>query len=305
MGDPHARCHAKRTHPPKQRRSAPAFVAKAWRAREAIDQRDFATGQRLIGELDAIARTTSSPSKAKMQSLLQANRLGPSGIETLLWNALNANPSNSVPSLTPFLSLRTLMQLEAFDKQSCGFAAHKIAERLFKKGGVTARPDQKAGLFSADLNTSGVCMRDRRHTPTAASQTMLGDVLKQGNVSTAVTQLKKALDAGQLIHARVLSGAGIGTQPNVPFDSKPPVNVLLAAEEHSIVIIGFDGDKFVFSDPDASVSSSPETGFGFLFFDSSNSRLSTAENAVDLPVSPNGKHSRGDKRYQVLTLSTF
>lgn len=281
------------------------FVAKARRAREAIDDRDFATAQRLIGELDAIAQTTKSPSKAQMQSLLRANRLGPSGIETLLWDALNADPTNSMPSLAPFLSLRTLMQLEAFDKQSCGFAAHKLAERLLKKGGVTARPDPKAGVFSANLNATGVCMRDRRHTPTASSPTMLGDVLKQGNVSSAVAQLKKALDAGQVVHARVLSGVGIGTQSNVPFDSRPPVNVGQPPEEHSLVIIAFDGDKFVFSDPDASVSRSPESGFGFLFFDSLSARLSTAENVSDLPVEANGKHSRGDKRYQVLTLSTF
>jgi hypothetical protein len=259
----------------------------------------------LIGQLDIIAQTTKSPSKSKMQSLLRANRLGAAAIETLLWNTLNADPTNSMPSLAPFLSLRTLMQLEAFDKQSCGFAAHKIAERLLKKGGITARANPRAGVFSADLNTSGICMRDRRHAPNPGSSTMLGDVLKQANVSSAVSQLKKALDAGQLVHARVLSGVGIGTQSNVPFDSKPAVNVGQPPEEHSLVIIGFDGDKFVFADPDASVSKSPETGFGFLFFDSASSRLSTAENASDLPVDPNGKHSRGDKRYQVLTLSTF
>lgn len=114
------------------------FVAKARRAREAIDHRDFATAQQLIGQLDVIARTTKSPSQPQMQSLLQANRLGPSAIETLLWNALNADPANSMPSLAPFVSLRTLMQLEAFDQQSCGFAAHKIAERLLKKGGECA-----------------------------------------------------------------------------------------------------------------------------------------------------------------------
>ena len=284
--------------------TALAFVAKARQAREAIDSRDFATAQRLIGQLDVIALTTKSPAKPQMLSLLRANRLGPSGIETLLWNALNSDPANSMPSLAPFLSLRTLMQLEAFDKQSCGFAAHKIAERLLKKGGVTARTDPKAAVFSVDLNTS-VCIRDRRHAPSPASPTMLGDVLTQKNVSSAAGLLKKALDAGQVVHGRVLSGVGIGTQPNVPFDSRPPVNVGQPPEEHSLVIIGFDGDKFVFSDPDATVSNSPEAGFGFLFFDSSSNRLSTAENASDLPINPNGKHSRGDKRYQVLTLSTF
>jgi hypothetical protein len=148
-------------------------------------------------------------------------------------------------------------------------------------------------------------MRDRRRAPAPDSPTMLGDVLRQSSVSSAVPQLKTALDAGQVVHARVLSGVGIGTQLNVPFDLSPPVNVGQPPEEHSLVIIGFDGDTFVFNDPDATVSTSPETGFGFLFFDSSNARLSTAENTSDLPVNPNGRHSRGDKRYQVLTLSTF
>ena len=63
-------------------------------------------------------------------------------------------------------------------------------------------------------------MRDRRHTPTSISPTMLGDVLKKSNVSSAVAQLTKALDVGQLVHARVMSGAGIGTQSNVPFNSR-------------------------------------------------------------------------------------
>lgn len=279
------------------------FVAKARQAREAIDNREFAEATRLIRELDVMAQTTKSPSKPKMLSLLRPDLAGAPATETLLWKALNADPTNAMPSLAPFLSLRTLMQLEAFDKQSCGFAAHKIAERVLQKGGVTGRPNPRAGVFSANL--SGVCIRDRRRTPDAFSSTMLGDVVKQSNVASAVAQLKNALDAGQLVHARVLSGVGVGTQPNVPFDLNPPVNVGAPPEEHSLVIIGFDGNKFVFSDPDATVSSSPESGFGFLFFDSANSRLSTAEDDSDLVVSPKGKHRRGDKRYQVLTLSTF
>lgn len=283
--------------------TALAFVAKARRAREAIDDNDFTTAQRLIGELDVVAQRSTSPSKAKMQSLLRADRLGPSAIETQLWNALNADPANAMPSLAPFLSLRTLMQLEAFDKQSCGFAAHKIAERLLQKGGVTPRPNAKTGAFSADL--TGTCIRDRRHAPSASSPTMRGDVVRQGGVSSAVAQVKRALDAGQLVHARVLSGVGIGTQRNVPFDTRPPANVGNPPEEHSLVIIGFDGDQFVFNDPDASVSNSPERGFGFLFFDASEGRLSTARDASDLVVDPDGHHDRGDKRYQVLTLSTF
>ncbi|MCA1682084.1 MAG: hypothetical protein LC700_02920 [Actinobacteria bacterium] len=75
-------------------------------------------------------------------------------------------------------------------------------------------------------------------------------------------------------------------------------------EEHSLLIIGFDGNKFVFNDPDAGVSSAHGTGFGSLTFDSASGRLSTAADAASLIVDAHGKHT-SEKRYQILTLNTI
>ena len=46
-------------------------------------------------------------------------------------------------------------------------------------------------------------------------------------------------------------------------------------------------------------SHTPEPGFGMLFLDS-DGRLSTAETPGDLGVDQDGKHARGDKRYQIV-----
>jgi hypothetical protein len=72
------------------------------------------------------------------------------------------------------------------------------------------------------------------------------------------------------------------------------------APHDELLVIGFDGDEFVFSDADATESNSHGAGFGRLFF--ADDRLSTANGAADLPVGLCGAHARGDKRYQVLTL---
>lgn len=55
----------------------------------------------------------------------------------------------------------------------------------------------------------------------------------------------------------------------------------------------------LFHDPGAAVSHTPEPGFGMLFLDS-DGRLSTAETPGDLGVDQDGKHARGDKRYQIV-----
>ena len=75
-------------------------------------------------------------------------------------------------------------------------------------------------------------------------------------------------------------------------------------EEHSLLIIGYDGSQFVFFDPDSAVSSTPEAGFGMLFHDSVDDRFSTARSPASLPVDSHGKHATGDKRYQIISIRT-
>jgi hypothetical protein len=146
--------------------------------------------------------------------------------------------------------------------------------------------------------------RDLRKGPTGG---MLGDVVEQTDVARAVEDMRTAIRAGEMVHARVLSGVGVGTpKDTVPFDppeTKPRTVTLDTFGEHSILIIGFEGDTFVFHDPDASSSSTPERGFGFLVHDLTERRLSTAFIDNDFPVDGDGDHRRGDHRYQVTQLN--
>jgi hypothetical protein len=104
-------------------------------------------------------------------------------------------------------------------------------------------------------------IRDRRRIGT---NRMFGDVFPQ-NVS-AVTALKDALDNGQMVHARVLSGVGKGLGCAKAFDVKKVGAIGPPSEEHSILIFAHDGDEFAFHDPDATASNNPQVGFGRLFF---------------------------------------
>jgi len=119
-----------------------------------------------------------------------------------------------------------------------------------------------------------------------------GDVVSYaGNLSLAITKIKVALDDGYLIHARVSSGKMVGKTPS-------------CKEIHSIDIIGYDGDKFVFWDPDAGRSNEFGGGFGFLYYDSSMNRFTTAINNYDIIVKKSdGDHcGRAQYRYQVLKI---
>ena len=94
---------------------------------------------------------------------------------------------------------------------------------------------------------------------------------------------------GSLIHARVVSGEGYGApgtsvgkiDPKTKKRVDEPADITARRHpignhtpEHSLLIIGFDGDKFVFHDPDAGVSKAGgEQGFGLLFLDSTENRL--------------------------------
>lgn len=131
----------------------------------------------------------------------------------------------------------------------------------------------------------------------------------QQKVDAAVAQVRLALDGGRQIEARVLSGVAYGYgRPKdrkgndivpIPNPQARPEPLKPLPEEHSLGIIGYDGGLFVLADPDAASSNTPEPGFGPLYFDSSELRLSTAFNRQDLFVDSDGDHTR----YQVILLS--
>jgi peptidoglycan hydrolase-like protein with peptidoglycan-binding domain len=278
---------------------AKPFVAKARAARDTIWDRQDATKQ--IQELDQIAATTTSPEKANMLALLRGSGLSGGGLEQILWAALNKDATNALPNLAPHRSLRVLRSLVTFDKSGCGTHALQAATRLKKKGGLNGAPG-KGTAFAARLATTST--RDLRPKPDASSAIYRGDVMGQSGVASAVDAMRKALDDGHVVHARVLSGVGHGSSAPAPNPKAKPTPIGPPPEEHSLLIIGFDGNTFVFSDPDASVSHTPEDGFGVLTFDSATGRLSTAADDSDMIVSTGGKHRRGDKRYQIISLTT-
>lgn len=295
--------------------SAIPFVTKARAVMLRIsDDKDIS---KQLAELAAIAAKSKSSEKANMLLLLRPPARGPSATESLLWAAVNK--TDQVPLLDAVTTLPTMKMVRQWDLQSCGFHAHMIAQRLHKKGGIVPL-DPKAKGFSSQL-ASGGAVRDRRPMGvpmsafgagatagvTPGSPLQLGDVIFQSGVGSAVTAMIAALDAGQILHARVLSGIGYGLGgPSPSLKAKPQRLSEAPPEEHSILIIGTTGNEtFVFHDPDASVSKNPEPGFGMLFFDPVDGRLSTSPAPGAMPVSDEGKHRSGNKRYQVISVATI
>ena len=235
-----------------------------------------------------------------------AKLLGPADlvlvVEKTIWSGIES--TDRVPSLTRFGSLNTLHDLFESVCHECGAHANRVAKRLKRKGGIVAATPGVARLALSLV--AGPARRDRRPVPFPSGTRHLGDVVPQQGVASAVAAMKKALDAGQIIHARVLSGVGYGNDPNVPAEPKAKPFTLKSPppEEHSLLIIGFDGDEFVFNDPDGSASSKHGQGFGALHFDGASQRLSTAAVQGAFAVSPTGDQPSGEHRYQVLTLTT-
>lgn len=297
-----------------------AFAARARTAVDAISNRRK-TADTIIGECDRIAAATTSPQKAAMQALLRSAGKG-GAIDATLFAAFDSSPTNAMPAgaMVPFRSLRALKAVLSFDSSACGGHALRVAQRIKRKGGLVPGGGKGASVSARlatgrgfeDLRPMGSVSSTREPAATAgvdaSSSGIFGDVIEQANVDAVASQMKAALNAGRTVHARVLSGLGYGVGTTATGKTAPNVTsrrIALGAppEEHSLLVIGSDQNTaFVFHDPDAGVSHSPEPGFGMLFFDSGDGRLSTAENPSALAVEASGKHAGGDKRYQVISV---
>ncbi len=300
---------------------AKAFAAKAAAAMSAISSRSK-NANKLIGECDAIAAATSSPEKAAMQALLRPGGAGGS-IDATLFAAFDLSPNDAIPpaTLAKFRSLRAAKAVLGFDSSACGGHALRVAARLARKGGIVP-PKPKPASVAQQLST-GTGFEDLRpmgstssaNEPAAtaavnpASPASFGDVVNQTGTAGVVGQMRAVLDSGRTVHARVVSGLGYGVGTTATGKTAPDIKakripIGAPPEEHSLLVIGSDGGTaFVFHDPDAAVSHTPEAGFGMLFLDS-DGRLSTAETPGDLGVDQDGKHARGDKRYQIIRVQS-
>jgi peptidoglycan hydrolase-like protein with peptidoglycan-binding domain len=280
-------------------RAAPGATDFCDKARGAFEKiMNFEDGTAELATAARAAQASKSPAKPIMIKLVHGLVTGGAAIEAQLWAALDKRPDDSMPDLGPLLSLLTLRTVRKFDRIGCTVHMLRTAERIKSKGGLTgSKPGGSA--FFATLS-SGTGFRDNR--PVDSANRYFGDVLNQTGVASAVAGLKTALDNGRMVHARVLSGVGLGTVPQPDPKARRTPMTIPSSGEHSVLIIGYDGDRFVFSDPDAAVSKDPEAGFGRLFFD--GTRLSTARDEGDLAVDTNGEHASGNHRYQVLFLAS-
>ncbi len=220
-----------------------------------------------------------------------------------LWGALNKG--DAVPDLSPYTTLPIRDSVWAWENQACGYTGSIVAARFQQKGGMkTANPDAKRDKGTqafAVLATSAT--RDMRPVGSLRA----GDVLNQRGVGGVIGPMKRALDDGWVLHARVLSGIDYAWGEHAQaYDEAvkrghppgQPVGLPQPPQEHSIMIIGYDGNEFVFWDPDSGSSRKHGPGFGALYY--ADGRLTTAASTADLPVSDEGNHAGGAHRYQVI-----
>jgi len=186
--------------------------------------------------------------------------------------------------------------------------------------GKDYRPPITAGIGCCDVSTPCQHPMDQ-----ACAQCRLGTLphghylvlkYKSRPLAQMVENLKCLLDRGCVIPLGVLSGI---------CDDKPDRTCSAALAnrwrdcwEHWLLVIGYEGDRFVFWDSAEASANAPKKPdkdnhwFGVLFYDSKNDRLSTAttDPSVDgLEVSSDGFHTQGfapgnwpQKRYQVVSM---
>ncbi|MEG4534872.1 DUF4157 domain-containing protein [Microcoleus sp. D2_18a_D3] len=226
-----------------------------------------------------------------------------------LWGQLQQ--TDRIPNLDQYLSLPTLGAIWTWENQACGFTGNQVANRFTNKGGAKKNNPDAKRQDSTRVSTSGFASSGERDMRKLSNDFRLGDTLKQNGVGAKVPQMQKALDDGWILHARVLSGIDYGHGEHATaFDEqeaegkppKQPQPIGSPPEEHSIMLIGYDGDKFVFWDPDSASSNNPVPGFGCLTV--SESMFSTAKNKADLPVDKEGNHNSGQHRYQIINVSS-
>lgn len=212
-----------------------------------------------------------------LYNMLSGLYLG-AGAEPLLTSHLNA------------FKLHYLLQAEA---EVCGFQANFLANLFRKKARAAGRPDPdpKARLGSFMLASQSVV--DARVHTVRGESVVRGEVCKYGSgLAGSVAKIITALDAGWLVHVRVMSGEG-GGFPN---------------GEHSLMLVGHQGGNVLMasdSDPRGELDTILKTGFTPLYFDPAVPRLSTAVNDEEFPVlaSNTAFHRNHHHRYQVLSVA--
>ena len=279
-------------------------------------QNDFIELTRAVAQLDnpmiaertkKITQNPAFKTDKKAQKLLYTDPDPRTGEE--LYNAwwFMHRTKKTLPNFTRYLTLPILNKITLWETQACGYTVGQVVDVHKSRGGTgkgTRNP--KNAFFGKQLFVSSTAQRDTcLITPHAA----VGDLVKYVPLQSIVDKMKIALDDGFVLYTHVLSGYGVGSQApmtdcSTPEQRRKSQTQVTIKGEHYILIIGYESGKFLFWDAHASDSKEFGGGFGFLFFDVSHNRLSTAESDSDLPVDKDGVQRNGQHRYQPLNMST-
>jgi hypothetical protein len=213
-----------------------------------------------------------------------------------LWKAYS-DPKKGFPDLTPYVNLAHFQALARYELIACKRTATLIAGRYVAGGGgggtrsagTAIKPTQLIGSVKTDMAVFG-------------GDLSLGTVATySGELGKEVERMKRAIDDGWVIHARVLSGIEGGGKSR-------------AETEHSIIVYGYSGNAFEYFDPDVGGSNVATTGFDRLHYDAKANRLSTAASEADFAVYAHrtnepghirGYQVSGVHRYQVSSIETL
>jgi hypothetical protein len=185
------------------------------------------------------------------------------------------------------VSLPRYIALHFFAKVGCGSTAGATGLQLLGSRGISAASVPK--ISETLIDTS-------KRDPEGK---LLVIKYSESKLANAINKTKAVLTAGGYVLAGCVSGL-------IQDPDHPPV-------EHYILIFGFEGDRFLFWDPDVSVTDiaiyadSLPSPIGLLYYKSGpGSRFSTAEDDADLTdLDGDGMHNRHPKRkrYQVVLLT--
>ena len=211
-----------------------------------------------------------------------------------LWKDYS-KPGASFPDLAPYVTIGHYQALRRWEMIACKRTATLIAKRYVAGAGgarsaaTAIKPTQLIGGVKLDKNPLG----DDRFRGTVATYS--------SELGKEVERMKRAIDDGWVIHARVLSGIIGGGKS-------------FSEAEHSLIVYGYSGDAFEYFDPDVAGSNVGKTGFDRLYYDRDANRLSTAASEKDFGVYAHDKDAPGHiqgyqlsgvHRYQVSSIETL
>jgi hypothetical protein len=210
-----------------------------------------------------------------------------------------------LPNLAKYLTIPILKKITYYEVEACGYTVAYVADVYRRHGGTGKGERDTKKAFWITLSSTA-----QRNTCRVTPNTAKGDLVEYGSsLPGTVGKMRDALDDGFVLYTSVLSGFGVGhvanmTNCNTPEERRKSQKVTGLRPEHYILIIGYENDRFLFWDAHPSDSKEFGGGFGFLFFDSSENRLTTAKSNNDLPVDENGEQNNGQHRYQPLKIWT-